>query len=152
MKCADANTWLSFVTATRNCLPSAIASPPTALEQDDADCGAGQIGGGAGILRVAFVSQVAIESGDRRSSRRCASPPGVYHLARSSLHPDRFLGAEFARDVAVGPGRLQREVRLDARVPPASRCAGPAAEGRANHGPRTSRCSGHGARSEEPRA
>src|SRR2546421_12950315 len=108
MKCADANTWLSFVTATRNCLPSAIASPPTALEQDDADCGAGQIGGGAGILRVAFVSQVAIESGDRRSSRRCASPPGGYHPARSPLHPDRLLRGAVARDVAVGAGRAPR--------------------------------------------
>src|SRR5439155_24498753 len=118
MKCAYANTRLSFVTATRNCLPSAIASPPTALEQDDADCGAGQIGGGAGILRVAFVSQVAIESGDRRSSRRGASPPGVYHLARLSLLPDRFPGAEFARDVAVGPGREEREARFHDRLAP----------------------------------
>src|SRR5437773_11348675 len=103
MKCADANTWLSFVTATRNCLPSAIASPPTALEQDDADCGAGQIGGGAGILRVAFVSQVAIESGDLRSSRRFASPPGVYHLARSALLLVLFLWSAFVLVVAVGP-------------------------------------------------
>src|SRR2546430_6699536 len=100
MKCADANTWLSFVTATRNCLPSAIASPPTALEQDDADCGAGQIGGGAGILRVAFVSQVAIESGDRRSSRPCASPPRVYHPPRSSPHPGPLPRGGFSRDVA----------------------------------------------------
>src|SRR2546429_6018468 len=111
MKCADANTWLSFVTATRNCLPSAIASPPTALEQDDADCGAGQIGGGAGILRVAFVSQVAIESGDRPSSPRGASPPRGFPLPRPSLHPDPLLRARVAPGVAVRPGRAQREVR-----------------------------------------
>src|SRR2546429_8387628 len=100
MKCADANTWLSFVTATRNCLPSAIASPPTALEQDDADCGAGQIGGGAGILRVAFVSQGAIESGGRRPSPRGASPPRRSHPPPPSPPPGRLLRGRVARGVA----------------------------------------------------
>src|SRR5256886_14484033 len=112
MKCADANTWLSFVTATRNCLPSAIASPPTALEQDDADCGAGQIGGGAGVFRVAFVSPVAIESGDRRSSPRGAAPPRVYHPPRPSPPPARLLRAQVVRGVAVGARPEQREGRL----------------------------------------
>src|SRR5467141_3196208 len=118
MKCAEAKTWLSFVTATRNSLRAAIASPPPTLEQDDADRGAGEIGGGAGVLRIAFVSQCAIEGGDRRASGGCAHAPGVDHLTRPLLHADRFLGAELARDVGVRPGREQREVRLDDRIAP----------------------------------
>src|SRR5438094_9147299 len=130
MKCADAKTWLSFVTATRNWLPAAIPSPPTAFEQDDAGGGAGEIGVGAGVLGIAFVSQRAIEGGDRRSSRGSAHSPGIDHLPRPALHPDRFLGAEFARDVAVGPGREQREVRLDDRIAPGEPGGEPAREHR----------------------
>src|SRR6266513_6039356 len=130
MKCADAKTWLSFDTATRNCLAAAIASPPTAFEQDDADRGAGESGGGAGVLGIAFVSQRAIEGGDRRSSRGSAHSPGIDHLPRPALHPDRFLGAEFARDVAVGPGREQGEVGLDYRIVPGNPGGEPALQHR----------------------
>src|SRR2546421_11187934 len=105
MKCADAKTWLSFVTATRNCLAAAIASPPTVLEQNDADRGAGEIGGGAGVLGIAFVSQRAIEGGDRRSSPGRAHAPGADHLPRPALHPARVPGAALARAVAAGAGR-----------------------------------------------
>src|SRR2546423_15102325 len=108
MKCAESNTWLSFVTATRKCLPSDNASPPTALEQDDADCGAGQIGGGAGVLRVAFVSQGAVESGDRPSARRGGVPPRGYHLARPPPHPRPPPRAASARGVGAVPRRGPR--------------------------------------------
>src|SRR5256885_10667561 len=97
MKCADAKTWLSFVTATRNCLAAAIASPPTVLEQNDADRGAGEIGGGAGGLGISFVSQRAIEGGDRRPSPRRAPPPRLHHLPPPALPPGPLLLAPVSR-------------------------------------------------------
>src|SRR5213592_1002058 len=75
MKCAEAKTWLSLVTATVNSLRAAIGfpfppppPPPAALEQDDVDRGAREVGGGPRVARVALVRQLAIELGDGRPS------------------------------------------------------------------------------------
>src|SRR5437879_12501318 len=105
MKCAEAKTWLSFVTATRNTLRAAITPPPTALEQDHADRGAGEIGGGAGVPRIAFVAQRAIEGGDRRAPRGCAHAPGIDHLPRPLLHAARLRGPDLARHRGARPAR-----------------------------------------------
>src|SRR2546427_11854823 len=120
MKCADAKTWLSFVTATVNSLRAAIGCPfpplpPAALEQEDIDRRTREVSGGAGVSRVALVSQLAIEGGDCRLSRGCAHAPCVDHATRPALHSNRFLGAQLARDVRVGPGGEQGEIRLHDR-------------------------------------
>src|SRR5437773_2065229 len=90
MKCADAKTWLSFVTATVNSLRAAIGCPfpplaPAALEQHDIDRRAREVGGGAGVSRVALVPQLAIEGGDGRPTRGCAHAPCVDHATRPAL-------------------------------------------------------------------
>src|SRR5947199_374350 len=110
MKCAEAKTWLSLVTATVNSLRAAIGfpfppppPPPAALEQDDVDRGAREVGGGARVARVALVPQLAIERGDGRPSRGRAHAPCVDHTTRPALHSNCFLGAQLARDMGVGP-------------------------------------------------
>src|SRR2546425_1307291 len=83
MKCADAKTWLSLVTATLNCLRPAIGfpfpPPPAALQQDHADRSAREIGGGPPVARVALVPQLAVERGDRLSTCGSAHPSPVQH-------------------------------------------------------------------------
>src|SRR5256885_8109941 len=72
MKCAEAKTRLSFVTATLNSLRAGIApSPcrgPAALHQRDEDRGGGEVRRGARILRVAVVAQLGVEGLERRTA------------------------------------------------------------------------------------
>src|SRR3989442_14799820 len=102
MKCADAKTWLSFVTATVNSLRAAIGCPfpplpPAALEQDDIDRPTPEVSGGAGVCRVAPVSQLAIEGGDCRLSRGWAPAPCADPATRPAPPSRRSLGAQLAR-------------------------------------------------------
>src|SRR2546426_11514942 len=117
MKCADAKTWLSLVTATLNCLRPAIGfpfpPPPAALQQDHADRSAREIGGGPRVARVALVPQLAVERGDRLSTCGSAHPSRVEHGPRPSLHVDRMLRANLTGDVRVRPGGKECEVGLD---------------------------------------
>src|SRR5256885_8288832 len=97
MKCADAKTWLSLLTATLNCLRPAIgflfSPPPAALQQDDADRGAREIGRGPRVARIALVPQLAVERADRLATGGSAHPSRVEHGPRPSLHVDRVLRA-----------------------------------------------------------
>src|SRR3989442_5547098 len=86
MKCADAKTWLSLLTATLNCLRPAIgflfSPPPAALQQDDADRGAREIGRGPRVARIALVPQLAVERADRLATGGSAHPSRVEHGPR----------------------------------------------------------------------
>src|SRR3989442_11613468 len=122
MKCADAKTWLSLVTATLNCLRPAIGfsfpPPPAALQQDHTDRGAREVGGGPRVARIALVPQLAVERGDRLSTRGSAHASRIEHAPRPSLHVDCVLSANLTGDVRVRPGSEQCEVSLDHGVAP----------------------------------
>src|SRR5207245_2908489 len=150
MKCADAKTWLSLLTATLNCLRPAIgflfSPPPAALQQDDADRGAREIGRGPRVARIALVPQLAVERADRLATGGSAHPSRVEHGPRPSLHVDRVLRANLTGDVRVRPGGQKCEVGLDYGVAPGkprrgrpaqrrhSRQASPAASARRSAG------------------
>src|SRR5256885_1737220 len=129
MKCADAKTWLSLLTATLNCLRPAIgflfSPPPAALQQDDADRGAREIGRGPRVARIALVPQLAVERADRLATGGRAHPSRVEHGPRPSLPLDRVLRANLPGDVRVRPGG--RRGRTAAARPPSSPPAPPAA-------------------------
>src|SRR6266702_770398 len=127
MKWAEAKTRLSLVTATLKFL---WAGTPAPFEQDQVDRRAGQVGGGAGIQRVGLVPQLAVEGGDRLPPRGRTHAPGVEHAASPLLHGDRRRQTEFARDVRVGRGGEERQVRLDHGVPPGEAVGERGPEGR----------------------
>src|SRR5256886_8639111 len=127
MKWAEAKTRLSFVTATLKFL---WAGTPAPFEQHQVARGAGQVRRGAGIQRVGFVPQLAVEGGDRLPSRGRAPAPGVEHAASSLLHGDRSRQSELAGDVGIGRGGEERQVRLDDRVPPGEAVGERGPEGR----------------------
>src|SRR5438445_10141509 len=101
MKWAEAKTRLTFVTATLKFL---WAGTPAPFEQHDVDRRAGQVRRSAGIQRVGFVSQLAVEGGDPFAPRGRAHAPGVEHAASHLLHRGRGPQTELARDVAIGRG------------------------------------------------
>src|SRR2546430_10872898 len=115
MKWAEAKTRLSFVTATLNCL---WVDTPASLEQHHIDARAGEVRRGAGVQRVGVIPQLAVERGERFPPHRRAHAAGLEHAASPLLHGDRRRKTELARDVGVGRGGEERQVRLDDRVPP----------------------------------
>src|SRR5689334_748534 len=127
MKWAEAKTRLSFVTATLKFL---WAGTPAPFEQHLVDRRAGQVRRRAGVQRVSFVPQLAVEGGDRFAPRRRAHAAGVEGGAPPLLHGARRREAELARDVCVGRRGQQRQVRFDDRVPPGEAMAERALEGR----------------------
>src|SRR2546428_12187804 len=85
MKCAEAKTRLSFVTATLNSLRAGIAASsrtPAALHQRDEDRGGGEVRPGARILRVARVPELGVEGRARRAPRGAAHAAGPCHRPR----------------------------------------------------------------------
>src|SRR5437868_14737214 len=127
MKWAEAKTRLSFVTATLNCL---WVGTPAPVEQHHIDARAGQVRRGTGIQRVGFVPQLAVEGGERFPSPCGAYAAGLEHAASPLLHCDRRRKPELARDVGVGRGGEERQVRLDDRVPPGEAIGERGPEGR----------------------
>src|SRR6266542_981887 len=106
MKCADAKTRLSLVTATLNVLRAVIVGPggpaPAAREQLDVDRRAREVRRRAGVPRVALVAQLAVERRERVPPPRRADSARVEHRARAALHRHRGCGAALAGDVGVG--------------------------------------------------
>src|SRR2546425_13131505 len=99
MKWAEANTRLSFVTATLNSL---WAATPPSFQQHHVDGRTRQVRGGAGIQRVGLVPERAVERGGRFPARHRADAARVEHGARAALYRDRCVAPELARDVRVG--------------------------------------------------
>src|SRR5712691_9748075 len=110
MKCAEANTRLSFVTATLNSLWP--ATPPS-FQQYHVNGRPGQVRRGAGVQRVGLVPELPVERGDGIPSRHRPDSSGVEHRAGAALYPDRRIDAELAGDVAVGRRRQERQIDLD---------------------------------------
>src|SRR5579884_1304224 len=92
MKCADANTRLSLVTAILNSLRAVM---PASFEEHGEQARAGEIGSGAGVLRVALVAQLAVERRDRLAPRRRA------HAAAATTARARSVTCA----AAAGPAR-----------------------------------------------
>src|SRR5438552_12975224 len=80
MKCAEAKTRLSFVTATLNSLRAGIASSPcrgpAALDQRDEDRGGGEVRRGAGVFLVRAVARLALEGRDAPGAAGLRPPAG----------------------------------------------------------------------------
>src|SRR2546430_7429928 len=74
MKCAEANTRLSFVTATLNCL---WAATPPSFQQYHVNGRAGQVRRGAGVQGVGLVPELTIERGDGIPSRHRPDPSDI---------------------------------------------------------------------------
>src|SRR3989442_12640276 len=110
MKCAEAKTRLSFVTATLNSLRAGIAASsrtPAALHQRDEDRGGGEVRRGAWILRVARVAELGVEGRERRAPRGAAHAPGPCHRLPPPPDRRRPVRAEPAREGGVGVGRAE---------------------------------------------
>src|SRR6266550_4633432 len=110
MKCAEANTRLSFVTATLNSL---WAATPPSFQQHHVNGRAGQVRRGAGVQRVGLVPELTIE-----------------HRACAALYPHCRIDTELAGDVRVGRRRQERQIYLDHRLPPGEPVGQRAAEPR----------------------
>src|SRR5207247_6413522 len=115
MKCAEANTRLSFVTATLNCL---WAATPPSFQQYHVNGRAGQVRRGAGVQGVGLVPELTIERGDGIPSRHRPDPSDIEHRAAAALYPDCRIDTELAGDVRVGRRRQERQINLDHRLPP----------------------------------
>src|ERR1041384_7596995 len=109
MKCAEANTRLSFDTATLNSL---WAATPPSFQQHHVDSRAGQVRRGAGVQRVGLVPELPVECGDGVPSRHRPAPSGVERRAGGALYPDRRIATELAGDVRVGRRRQERQINL----------------------------------------
>src|SRR2546425_10891775 len=83
MKCAEANTRLSFVTATLNSL---WAATPPSFQQYHVNSRAGQVRRGAGVQRVGLVPELTIERGDGIPSRHRPDPSDIEHRAGAALY------------------------------------------------------------------
>src|SRR5438552_14876946 len=122
MKCAEAKTRLSFVTATLNSLRAGIApSPcraPAALHQRDEDRGGGEVRRGARILGVAPVAELGVEGLERLAPGGAAHPAGLRHILRPPRDRGGRLRPELTRNVRVGAGGEEGEERLHDRVAP----------------------------------
>src|SRR5438309_11343761 len=122
MKCAEAKTRLSFVTATLNSLRAGIAPPPcrgpAALHQRDEDRGGGEVRRGARILRVARVAELGVEGLERSAAGGAAPPARLGHGLRPPRDRGRRFRPELTRDVGVGGGGEEGEERLHDRVAP----------------------------------
>src|SRR5438445_12739372 len=101
MKCAEAKTRLSFVTATLNSLRAGIApSPcraPAALRQCDEDRGGGEVRRGARILGVAPVAELGVEGLERLAPGGAAHAAGLRHGLTPTRDRGRCLRPEVAR-------------------------------------------------------
>src|SRR5213596_3596458 len=86
MKCAEANTRLSFVTATLNSL---WAATPSSFQQHHVNGRAGQVRRGAGVQRVGLVPELTIERGDGIPSRHRPDPSDLEHRSE-----ERRVGKE----------------------------------------------------------
>src|SRR3989442_3924919 len=84
MKCAEANTRLSFVTATLNCL---WAATPPSFQQYHVNGRAGQVRRGAGVQGVGLVPELTIERGDGIPSCHRPDPSDIQHRAGAALYP-----------------------------------------------------------------
>src|SRR2546425_1183715 len=115
MKCAEANTRLSFVTATLNCL---WAATPPSFQQYHVNGRAGQVRRGAGVQGVGLVPELTIERGDGIPSRHRPDPSDIEHRAGAALYPHCRIDTELAGDVRVGRRRQERQINLDHRLPP----------------------------------
>src|SRR5436309_2655666 len=120
MKCAEAKTRLSFVTATLNSLRAGIApSPcraPAALRQCDEDRGGGEVRRGARILGIAPVAELGVEGLERLAPGGAAHAAGLRHVLRPPRDRGRRLRPELTRDVGVGAGGEEGEEGLHDRV------------------------------------
>src|SRR6266511_2044563 len=101
MKCADAKTRLSLVTATLNVLRAVIVGPggpaPAAREQLDVDRRAREVRRRAGVPRVALVAQLAVERRERvPPPRRADSARKLGPAAAVAVQRHRGCGAELA--------------------------------------------------------
>src|SRR2546430_8936924 len=108
MKCAEANTRLSFVTATLNCL---WAATPPSFQQYHVNGRAGQVRRGAGVQGVGLVPELTIERGDGIPSRHRPDPSDIEHRAGAALYPHCRIDTELAGDVRVG--RDRKSTRLN---------------------------------------
>src|SRR5947199_269179 len=101
MKCAEAKTRLSFVTATLNSLRAGIApSPcraPAALRQCDEDRGGGEVRRGARILGIAPVAELGVEGLERLAPGGAAHAAGLRHVLRPPRDRDRRPRSSAAR-------------------------------------------------------
>src|SRR5438552_18702254 len=102
MKCAEANTRLSFVTATLNCL---WAATPPSFQQYHVNGRAGQVRRGAGVQGVGLVTALTIERGDGISSCQRTDPADMEHRASAALYPHSRIDTELARDVRAATRR-----------------------------------------------
>src|SRR3989449_8859737 len=118
MKWAEANTRLSFVTATLNCL---WAATPPSFQQYHVNGRAGQVRRGAGVQGVGLVPELTIERGDGIPSRHRPDPSDIEHRAGAALYPHCRIDTELAGDVGVGRRRQERQINLDHRLPPGER-------------------------------
>src|SRR5438552_16200072 len=100
MKCAEANTRLSFVTATLNCL---WAATPPSFQQYHVNGRAGQVRRGAGVQGVGLVPELTIERGDGIPSCHRPDPSDIEHRAGAALRSEERRGRERG-EVAVGAG------------------------------------------------
>src|SRR2546427_7511730 len=96
MKCAEANTRLSFVTATLNCL---WAATPPSFQQYHVNGRAGQVRRGAGVQGVGLVPELTIERGDGIPSCHRPDPSDIEHRAGAALYPHCRIDTELAGDV-----------------------------------------------------
>src|SRR2546428_720658 len=115
MKWAEANTRLSFVTATLNSL---WAATPPSFQQHHVDGRARQVRRGAGVQRVGLVAELPVQRGGRVPTRHGPDAARGEHGASAALYGDRRIGAELAGDVGVRRRREERQIDLDDRLPP----------------------------------
>src|SRR2546426_7470009 len=123
MKCAEAKTRLSFVTATLNSLRAGIApSPcraPAALRQRDEDRGGGEVRRGARILGVAPVAELGVEGLER------LAPGGAAHAAGLRSAAGREALQAFDAELRDGRNTDRKSTRLNSShlvIPDAGFC------------------------------
>src|SRR2546426_5475810 len=86
MKWAEANTRLSFVTATLNSL---WAATPPSFQQHHVDGRARQVRRGAGVQRVGLVAELPVQRGGRVPTRHGPDAARGEHGASAALYGDR---------------------------------------------------------------
>src|SRR2546430_17114424 len=109
MKWAEANTRLSFVTATLNSL---WAATPPSFQQHHVDGRARQVRRGAGVQRVGLVAELPVQRGGRVPTRHGPDAAPGEHGASAALYGDRRIGDELVGDVGDGRRRGERLIAL----------------------------------------
>src|SRR5437867_10865337 len=107
MKCAEANTRLSFVTATLNSL---WAATPPSFQQHHVNGRASQVRRGARVQRVGLVPELTVERGDGIPSRHRPDHSDIEHRAGPALYSDCRIATTLPGDVRVGRRRDARTV------------------------------------------